>query len=527
MMKKFARQRGLVDQHALMNKRVLISGSGNGVAELLVMLRQLGVGEKQPGCIGIVTTKAMPDSVFWRLKYGGFDSWEDWLQEFKGESIVKLLTQDEFDNDDWDLHLTIESEELLGDMNGFVDGMKGIVVPSFTPIPEVSGKEHLVHASMRTMVAATVVHEALKLTGVRTSIPISEVWHTVSCRIETVDLELARDHVRGVGGVLLDISPSHDRLATIARYRCPLEFEVDEYELIQVENQRYEPPASVDVGFISWDSIAESGDYVNQSLTTAHSSNIAILGVGGLGSWAAPLICQALPGGEVHIIDGDDEIAVHNLNRQVLYREQDIGSAKATVAASRLSELFPHIRFTPFKTFLRRAHVGEMSEEGIDLNDLFSDSENMEETEEDIDEELRMALKSSNICLGCLDNMQARTILNEAALKSGMPMINGGGESIHGIVERLHDEGCMVCRYGVEAANTAEVISCTEEGERPIISIVTTTAFVGAKMAAMTILELSGSKIHHGMRYSWLDGIGSQESVSKPPWFDEPCIRHN
>jgi hypothetical protein len=85
----------------------------------------------------------------------------------------------------------------------------------------------------------------------------------------------------------------------------------------------------------------------------------------------------------------------------------------------------------------------------------------------------------------------------------------------------------MVCRYGVEAANTAEVISCTEEGERPIISIVTTTAFVGAKMAAMTILELSGSKIHHGMRYSWLDGIGSQESVSKPPWFDEPCIRHN
>ena len=84
----------------------------------------------------------------------------------------------------------------------------------------------------------------------------------------------------------------------------------------------------------------------------------------------------------------------------------------------------------------------------------------------------------------------------------------------------------MICRYGAEAANATEVISCTEEGVRPITSIVTTTAWVGAMMAALTILELSGSTLHSAMRYSWFDGNSDSTMVSKPPWYDEECIRH-
>ena len=530
-MDRFHRQRGLVDQRALMSTRVLISGSADGVGELFVMLRQLGVGVIEPGSIGIVTTDQMPASVFWKLMYGEFGSWEDWREQTtKGRCSVELIPQGDIVRDDWDIHLTLEEEnDMFGDVNGLVNGMCGIVTGSIPPLRNIGLGMHPIHAAMRTVVAATLVNEALKVIGIRNSIPVSEVWLTVSCRIETADQQLARDHVRGVGGVLLDVSPSQDGLATIARYRYPIEHDIDTNELIAVEKQEYALPEIIDVGFIPWDSdFQHTGceHSVENEEIASPASNVSILGVGGLGSWATPLICQALHGGVVNIIDGDDEIEMHNLNRQVLYREQDIGGAKATVAASRLSELFPHLQFNSFETFLRRAHVGETSEEGIDLNELFSDSEG-ENGVEDIDEELRQALKTSQIYLGCLDNMQARTILNEVALKSEMPMINGGGESIHGVVERLHDEGCMVCRYGTEVANAPEVISCTEEGARPITSIVTTTAYVGAMMAALTILELSGSIIHHGMRYTWLDGISNQSQVCKPPWFDEPCIRHN
>jgi molybdopterin/thiamine biosynthesis adenylyltransferase len=555
MMKKFARQRGLVDQYALMSKRILVSGSADGVAELLVMLRQLGVGESQPGCIGLVTTETMPNSVFWKLMYGEYDSWEDWLASLTNSSCFNLLSQDEIIPDEWDIHLTLQSTssfepiadlDLLGNVNGLVKGLRGVVKPA-SSITHMDWSIHNsiacgcdsstwkdgsnpLHSSLHTMVAATVVHEALKVMGVSNSVPVSDVWHTVTCRIETTDLELARSLVKGVGGEPLDVSVSQDGLATIARYRSPIDFGVDAFDLIQKEMQAYELSDCIDVGFIPWDSeIKDLGCQVTDEavVKSLKPSEISILGVGGLGSWATPLICEALPEGTVQIIDGDDEIAIHNLNRQVLYSEQDIGLAKATAATERLRKLFPHLNFNSFNTFLRRAHIGEMNDEGVDLNDFFSDNEELVESEVDVDERLRIALNSSDICLGCLDNMQARTILNESAIKSGIPMINGGGESIHGIVERLHDEGCMICRYGPEAANAAEIISCTEEGARPITSIVTTTAFVGAMMAAVTILELSGSKIHHGMRYSWVDGVFSQDSVSKPPWYDEPCIRHN
>ena len=85
--------------------------------------------------------------------------------------------------------------------------------------------------------------------------------------------------------------------------------------------------------------------------------------------------------------------------------------------------------------------------------------------------------------------MKARTLLNEAALLNHADFVNGGSESVHGIVERMsNEEGCMVCRYGKETANEVEVVSCTEEGVRPIASIATTTAWAGAIMAAIGLV---------------------------------------
>lgn len=64
------------------------------------------------------------------------------------------------------------------------------------------------------------------------------------------------------------------------------------------------------------------------------AAKIAVLGVGGLGSWAAiALACCGI--GEIWLIDGD-EIEISNLNRQILFTEADLGRPKVEIAAERL-----------------------------------------------------------------------------------------------------------------------------------------------------------------------------------------------
>jgi bacteriocin biosynthesis cyclodehydratase domain-containing protein len=63
-------------------------------------------------------------------------------------------------------------------------------------------------------------------------------------------------------------------------------------------------------------------------------SRIAVLGVGGLGGWAAlNLACVGV--GEMLLLDFD-RVELSNLNRQVLFSEADIGRFKAVAASERL-----------------------------------------------------------------------------------------------------------------------------------------------------------------------------------------------
>jgi bacteriocin biosynthesis cyclodehydratase domain-containing protein len=64
-------------------------------------------------------------------------------------------------------------------------------------------------------------------------------------------------------------------------------------------------------------------------------SRIAVLGIGGLGGWSAlNLACCGI--GEMLLVDFD-RVELSNLNRQVLYSEDDIGCFKAEAAADRLA----------------------------------------------------------------------------------------------------------------------------------------------------------------------------------------------
>jgi bacteriocin biosynthesis cyclodehydratase domain-containing protein len=75
------------------------------------------------------------------------------------------------------------------------------------------------------------------------------------------------------------------------------------------------------------------------------TARVALLGVGGLGSWAAyALACCGV--GELVLVDGD-RVEESNFNRQILYRERDIGRSKVEAAAEALAEFNSACALTP------------------------------------------------------------------------------------------------------------------------------------------------------------------------------------
>ena len=83
----------------------------------------------------------------------------------------------------------------------------------------------------------------------------------------------------------------------------------------------------------------------------------------------------------------------------------------------------------------------------------------------------------------------------------------------------------MRCRYG-DAAFDHEVVSCTEEGRRPIAAIATVTAWAGSMMAARAALSISDRSAAAQARWTWLDGQITLMDVDKPPWFNQDCRLH-
>src|SRR3954471_10011056 len=71
------------------------------------------------------------------------------------------------------------------------------------------------------------------------------------------------------------------------------------------------------------------------------AARVAMVGVGGLGTWtAAALACAGV--GHLTLVD-DDRVELSNLNRQFLYRHADLGRLKADAAADALAAFDPEL----------------------------------------------------------------------------------------------------------------------------------------------------------------------------------------
>ncbi len=94
------------------------------------------------------------------------------------------------------------------------------------------------------------------------------------------------------------------------------------------------------------------------------ASSVLIVGAGGLGAPASMYLAAAGVG--TIILADPDEVDRSNLQRQVIYAEDDLGRAKVDAAADRLHALNPHVFVAGFNGAFEPANADELVE-GVDL----------------------------------------------------------------------------------------------------------------------------------------------------------------
>jgi len=86
-------------------------------------------------------------------------------------------------------------------------------------------------------------------------------------------------------------------------------------------------------------------DIVEEGQRRLKNSHVVVVGVGGLGC-ASSIYLTAAGVGHITIVDFD-AVELSDLNRQILYWEEDIGKKKIEVAQKKLSKLNQGVEITP------------------------------------------------------------------------------------------------------------------------------------------------------------------------------------
>lgn len=94
-------------------------------------------------------------------------------------------------------------------------------------------------------------------------------------------------------------------------------------------------------------------------------SHVMIVGLGGVGSWAAESVVRSGVG-KVTLVDFDD-ICVTNANRQLHALAADVGKNKAEVMAERMRAINPRVQARAVPLFYNEQHHGEIFQERPDF----------------------------------------------------------------------------------------------------------------------------------------------------------------
>lgn len=104
--------------------------------------------------------------------------------------------------------------------------------------------------------------------------------------------------------------------------------------------------------------------YGAAALPRLQAAHVAVVGVGGVGSWVVEALARSGVG-TLTLIDMDD-VCITNTNRQLPALAHTVGVPKVAVLANRVAEINPACRVHPVVEFLLESNVDRLLEPGFD-----------------------------------------------------------------------------------------------------------------------------------------------------------------
>jgi tRNA A37 threonylcarbamoyladenosine dehydratase len=104
--------------------------------------------------------------------------------------------------------------------------------------------------------------------------------------------------------------------------------------------------------------------FKTEGITNLKNANVLIVGVGGVGSFAAEFLARAGVG-SLTIVDGD-VVDITNINRQLPALHSTVGLSKIEVVGNRLMDINPELQLTKIQEFLSPERAFEIVDEKYD-----------------------------------------------------------------------------------------------------------------------------------------------------------------
>lgn len=164
------------------------------------------------------------------------------------------------------------------------------------------------------------------------------------------------------------------------------------------------------------------------------SSHVLLIGAGGIGCPAIQYLAAAGVG-TISVVD-DDVVSLSNLQRQILYTENDIGTAKVDAAVAAVARLNPDVTFIGHKKRIDRNTSTDIFV-GVDL-----------------------------VIDGC-DNFATRLTVNDLCLAAKVPLVSAAIGQFHGQIGTFtgwqDDAPCYRCFVG-DAHDPDDCDDCATQG---------------------------------------------------------------
>ena len=234
----------------------------------------------------------------------------------------------------------------------------------------------------------------------------------------------------------------------------------------------------------------------DEKLGRLRSAHVLVVGLGGVGAYAAEMIVRA-GAGRLTITDAD-RVAETNINRQLVALHSTVGRPKAEVLAERLRDINPDLQLTVIEKYIR-------------------------------DEETDRLLDAApyDYAGGAIDTLSPKLALIKGCLDRGIPLVSSMGAGAktdptrmeiadigrthhcplaHMLRKRLHKLGIRTgfrAAFSAEPAREGAMILCEEQNKKSNVGTISyLPALFGIGCASVVVRDLLGEMEDSGKRES-------------------------